>query len=204
MTPRAFLSTLVKGYAVVLGTLVVAVAIAIGVLLTQQASYRASAVVEVKVALPGTATPKALAAATTYANYRTVTDKALVTTDRVLDPVISSLDLHIGARALADHVTPISAADTNLIEIRVDWPDAKGSAEIANAIADELIDQSSIDGTAVKVDLVRVTAARAATSPVVPNPAETIGLAVLAALLVSSVWLFVRRIRRAPSSYTEA
>jgi len=204
VTPRAFLSTLVKGYAVVLGTIIVAVAIAIVFLTTQQTSYRASAVVHVDVALPDSATPKALAAATTYANYRTVTDKALVPTDQILEPVIQHLDLPVDARALADHVTPISAADTNIIEIRVDWPDAQKSADIANAVAEQLVEQSSTRNAAVRVDLVQVTRARAATSPVVPNPAETIGLAILAALAVSSVWLFVRRIRRAPSSYTEA
>jgi len=204
VTPRAFLTTLLKGYAVVIGTIVIAVAIAIVFLVTQQTSFRSSAVVQVKVAVPADASAKTLAAAGGYANYRTVTEKALVTTDRILDPVIAALNLPGGPRQLAEHVIPISAADTNLIEIRVDWPNAARSADISNAIARQLVDDSATQGSSVKVEITQVTAARAATSPVVPNPAETVGLAVLAALLLSSVWLFVRRLRRAPSSYTEA
>jgi capsular polysaccharide biosynthesis protein len=182
---------------------VVAIVIAVAILVTQPTSYRATTLVQVEVPLPHTATAKDLAAASTYANYRTVTFKALATSDSILDPVVQGLHLGISPRDLADHVSAVAAQDTDIIEVRVMWPTAQKSADIANAIAEQMVDAFPSSNDSVKIDLVQVTPASAAGSPVVPNPAETIGLAVFAALVVSSAWLFIRRIRRGPSAATE-
>lgn len=200
MTLRSFLRTVREGYAVVLVTVAIAVAAAIVVLLTQPASYRASAYVHVKVGLPEGADAESLEAAVEYANARTITYEALVDSDAVLEPVIESLDLDVTPRVLAGQVAGISALDTNIIQIRVTWSDAEESAAIANAIADELADEVEIESDEIEVDLVTVTRAEAATSPVVPNPAMTIGLAVFAALLVSTAGLLVRASRRAAAA----
>ena len=203
MTPRVFLRTVVKGYAVVLITVVIAIVIAIVYLGTQQTYYRASSFVHVEVPLPEDASAKALNAAVSYSNHRTITYKALVTTDPVLDPVIDQLNLGLSADRLAQHVTPLAAADTDIIEVRVDWPDAQQGADISNAIAAQLVREFTTNSHPVGVELVQVTRAQPGTSPV-PNPVEAIGLAIFAALLVSAAWLFVRRTRRALSNSAEA
>jgi capsular polysaccharide biosynthesis protein len=202
VTPRAFLRTVVQGYAVVLISVVVAVGIAIVYLGTQPTYYRASSFVHVDVRLPQDSSAKAISAAAIYSNHLTITYKALVTSDSVLDPVITSMNLNMSANVLAGHVTPLAAQDTDIIEVRVDWPDARQGAEISNAIAAQLVSDFSKNSHPVGVELKRVTQASPGTSPV-PNPVEAIGLALFAALLVSSAWLFARQVRRTSTRSTE-
>ena len=190
---KDFLRSLQEGRLVVLSLFVVSIAVALFILATQQPSYRASTLVNVEVQLPQKATAEAFEAAIAYANNRTITLEVLVVSDPILDSVIDRLDLGVTARDLSDQVTALSALDTNIIEIRVTWPDAQQSAEIANAIAEQSVRTFSADNEAVAVQLVQVERAEAASAPVVPNPAMTLGLAVFAATLASMAWIVSRR-----------
>ncbi|GAA3735526.1 hypothetical protein GCM10022239_09460 [Leifsonia bigeumensis] len=147
---------------------------------------------EVKAGMPADASKEALQEAVTYANFRTITYKALVTTGLVLDKVIDELDLSQSADELAEHVTALSALDTTVIEIIVSWPNARGAADVANSIARHTVDELSEFGGAVSIDLVQVSDASAAKAPAVPNPALSLGLAVFAALWLALGWLVAR------------
>lgn len=192
---RDFFRHLRRSYVAVLVLSISSVAVAAIILATQEPSYRASSLLSVDVGLPQEATPEALQAAITYANSRTATLKALVTSDPILDPVIDRLDLDITARGLAEHVIALSAVDTNLIQIRVTWPNAEDSAAIANAIAAESSAFMSSKNEVVSVTVVQVVKAEPASAPVVPNPPMTFGLAVFAALIASTTWIVVRHSR---------
>lgn len=188
----------------VLITLVVAVTVAVVVLVTQPHEYRASAQVRVEVGLPADASAEALEAAKGFSDFQTVTFKALVITDPVMTDVIRSEDLDLTPAELATHVEPIAAAETSIIEIRVTWGDAKGAADIANAVAQRLVEESPEADGDVEVTLSQVKQAQPSAVAVTPNAPLAIGLAVFAAVLLSAVWLFLRRLRRAPSAYTES
>lgn len=204
MTPRTFLRALREGYVVILVSLLVAAAIAVVCLVTLPTTYRATALVHVEVALPDDASKSTLTAAVEYANFQTITYEALVTTDPVLTAVIDQTGLDVSVSDLANRVNAVSALDTSIIEIRVSWPDAQDAAVLANAIAQQMSSHVSTSNDALAVELVQVRHAEPDSTPVTPNPAATLGLAAFAAMLVSSAWLFARRIRRAPSRYTEA
>jgi len=200
VTPREFLRTLIKGYPVILISLAVALAIAALLVLTQDTAYRAAANVRVDVELPDDASEKALEAAAVYADYKTVTVKALVTSEPVLEAVIEEENLDLDAHELATHVAAISAPQTNLIEIRVTWSDAQGAADIANSIAQQVVDDFSAGGQPVSVEVSQVIHATPANSPAVPSPTVSFGLAAFAALWFSAGWLFIRRVRESRAS----
>lgn len=204
MTLREFFRTLLEGYAVVLIVLGSAITVAVVFIVATPATYRASTLVNVETALPDTASAEDLAAAVEYAQYRTITFEALVDTDPILAAVIERLDLDDTPSALADDVMAISALDTNVIEVRVSRQDAEEAALIANAIAEQIVEEFSVENGEVDVELAQVRRAEAADTPVVPNPAATIGLAAFAGLLVSAAWLFVMRHRRTTARDVEA
>lgn len=185
MTLGHFLRIALRGYRVILATVVAAVLIGIVVLAVQQPSYRATSIVQVKAGLPENASREALNAAAAYAKFRTITYKALVTTGVVLDKVIDELALPDSSDDLAEHVVALSALDTTTIEIIVSWPDAQGAAEVANSIARHAVDQFSESNGVVSISLSQVSKATAAEAPAIPNAALSIGLAVFAALWLS-------------------
>lgn len=185
MTLGYFLRIALRGYRVILATVVAGVLIGIVVLAIQQPSYRATALVHVEAGLPENASKVALDAAVAYAKFRTITYKALVTTGIVLDKVIDELALTDSTDELAEHVVALSELDTTAIEIIVSWPDAQGAAEIANSIARHTVDQFSESNGVVSINLFQVSEASAAEAPTVPNAALSIGLAVFAALWLS-------------------
>lgn len=192
MTLGDLLRIALRGYRIILASVVAGALVGILVLAIQQPSYRATAVVQVEAGMPQEASKEALKAAVDYANFRTITYKRLVTTGKVLDKVIDELALTQSADELAEHVTALSALDTSLIEIIVSWPDAQGAAEVANSIARHTVDELSESNGVVSINLVQVSEASAARAPAVPNPALSIGLPVFAALWLSLGWLVAR------------
>src|SRR5690606_13496480 len=101
--------------------------------------------IHVEPRLPDDATKPALQQAAAYANYQTITFKRLATTDAILDPVIDDLGLAVTSRELARAVTALSALDTAIIELIVEWPDRTEAAQIANGIADEMARVLSVE-----------------------------------------------------------
>jgi len=96
----------------------------------------------------------------------------VVTSARVLDPVINDLDLNVTAAQLASAVTATSPANSVLVDITVTDTDADQAAKIASAIgvsfrkvvADELETPLSGGPSLVKVETIQ---------PAVSNPAPT-------------------------------
>jgi capsular polysaccharide biosynthesis protein len=197
MRPRAFLRNVVEGYPVVVISVLIGVIAAVAYLLAQPTEYRTSTTVHVDVGLPASAGENALDAADEYENRRTATYKSLVTGERVLGGVIEELDLDVDTTELDAHVDAVAAADTNIIEIRVTWPDADESAEIANAVATHLVDEYATSNPELRIDLEQVRRADAAAAASVPSPVAVVSLSVFAGLLMGAAVVFVARTRRA-------
>ncbi len=100
----------------------------------------------------------------------------LVTSPRVLTPVIEHLDLPTTPDELAKSVTSSSPLDTVLINITVTNPDPLVASDVANAVADSLATQvteleqpSDADVSPVEINTVRT-----ATPPTEPSSPHTV------------------------------
>lgn len=74
-----------------------------------------------------------------FATSRVKSYPDLVKSPLVLDPVIKSLDLPVDATRLARDVSAEVAPNTVLMTVRVDWTDPTLAANIANAVAENLV-----------------------------------------------------------------
>ncbi len=80
-----------------------------------------------------------LAQGTTYAQNVVQSYVLVAGLPVVLDPVIKDLGLNTSAAQLAQHITAETPVDTVLVDVTVKWDSAQRSAEIANAVARQLV-----------------------------------------------------------------
>ncbi len=139
---------------------VLALAGAIALSLISQPTYQASSQVFVSVSSAGTASDLLQGSAYSQNQVKSYTD--LVTSPRVLAPVIEKLGLGVTPEVLAKSVTADSPLNTVLINITVTSTVPKSASDIANAIAESLGTQvaelekpSSGAASPVKVSTVR-------------------------------------------------
>lgn len=141
------------------------------------------------VSTSGSDSTAALAQGGTFTQQRVKSYTELLTTPRVLNPVIKNLKLDTTPKDLAPQITAQAPADTVLIQVAVQ----DRSPQRAEAIASELGTQfpsavedlekvSASKESPVKVTLVR--SAQTATSPVSPKPTRNIALALILGLLL--------------------
>ncbi|GAA2726605.1 polysaccharide biosynthesis tyrosine autokinase [Cellulomonas aerilata] len=99
----------------------------------------------------------------------------LVTSPRVLIPVIEHLDLATTPDELAKSVTSSSPLDTVLINITASDPDPQVAAGVANAVAGSLATQVTLleKPTDAAASPVEINTVRTATSPTVPSSPNT-------------------------------
>lgn len=180
------------GLRLIVIAVIAAVLMGAGILAIAPPRYEATVNVLVDVGLPEDASANAIRREITYANYRTITIKALITTDLILDPVIRDLSLDTTPRELAADVTALSALDTSIVEIIVVSDDATESADIANAIARQAIDEVSQANAEVSLDLTVVQAATAPTARSGPHPSIVLGLSAIAGVFLALAYLFAR------------
>lgn len=171
-------------------TILVLLGVAAASVVTAQMTptYRSTA--QLFVAFAGTSandTAESLSQGSEFAANRVTSYPELVTSPRVLDPVIEDLGLSTTPRELGERVSASVATDTVLIEVEADAPTADESAQIANAVSRNLIrvvqelDRVNDQGESP----VRVSFTRAATppeSPSSPVPAINIPLGLVLGL----------------------
>lgn len=194
VTLSEIIRTIARGSRTLLAALVIALVLAGAYAVLTPATYQATSVVYVEPQLPDDATKPALQQATAYANYQTITFKRLATTDAILDPVVGELGLDVTSRELATAVTALSALDTAVIELIVDWDEPESAALIANAIAEQMSDSLSEEryDTDVIIDLRVVQEAVTPSAQLSPSLPLVIGFGTLAALLLGLGVVFLR------------
>ncbi|RFA08319.1 hypothetical protein B7R54_03085 [Subtercola boreus] len=112
----------------------------------------------------------------TYTQNRMISYSHLVVQPIVLDPVIAALGLDLTADQLASHVSADVITDSLILEVTVTEPSAQQSADIANAIATQLVTTITTqiedpgDGTKPLIAVSIIADASVATSPTSPLP----------------------------------
>ena len=130
----------------------------------------------------------ALLQGSSFTQQRVKSYADVITSPRVLDPVIKQLGLKTDADTLAKNITATVPLDTVLIEVAVDNTDPKLAAQIADAVGKQFpktvtsIEASTGQGSPVKVSVMRVPTVP--TAPVSPKPVRNIGLGLVLGLLV--------------------
>ena len=98
--------------------------------------YRASA--SVYFSLPYGSTAADLFQGSNYTQNQVQSFAELATLPAVLGPVIDELNLRVSAKQLAGQISATSKPDTVIVVITVTDPSPQASADLANAVADEL------------------------------------------------------------------
>jgi polysaccharide biosynthesis transport protein len=132
-----YLAILRKYWASVLGVAIIGVVVAAVVSLLTTPTYTATASVFVTVQSGGTAAD--LNQGSTYAENQVKSFAQVVTMPVVLDPVISELGLDVTTAQLAQQITVTIPTNTAVIQVAVVDTDAIRTAQIANAVANQLV-----------------------------------------------------------------
>ncbi len=130
--------------------------------------YRASA--SVYFSLPYGSTAADLFQGSNYTQNQVQSFAELATLPAVLEPVIDELNLSVSAKQLAGQISATSKPDTVIVVITVTSPSPQASADLANAVADELGEKVSdlSPKDAQGRSTVRVSTVGEATVPVSP------------------------------------
>lgn len=189
------LSFLRRGWRLLVGAIVVAVALAVAITSALPSSYRAET--ELFVSTAGGDSLSDLAQGGSFALRQVSTYAALVTTPLVLDDVRESLDLPGTSGDLAQRISSTVAPNTVLIRITVVDEDPEQAAAIANAVAVQfahtLQELERVDDTrASPVKATVVTTAEVPTRPSSPVPWRNVALAVLLGTLLGGALALLR------------
>lgn len=167
-----------KRWRIIVATIVLALAAAAAYTFLTPAVYQSTAQLFVSTSSVGSASD--LAAGNTFTQNQVKTYADLVTTPRILDPVIAKLSLQTNATDLGKSVTATVPVDTVLINIAAKDGDPARAAAIANAVSEqtakaipELETVSRTRGSPVKVSVVMNASAW---ELVAPRPARNLGL----------------------------
>ena len=141
---------------------------------------------QVYVSLQSAGTTADLLQGSNFAQRQVKSYTDLVTTPRVLTPVIEQLDLATTPDELAKSITADSPLDTSLINVTATHTDPQTASDIANATAESLATEVTdlerpTDGPSpVKISTVRI--ASAPTEPSAPNGKLNVALGLLLGL----------------------
>src|SRR5664280_2951424 len=134
-----------------------------------------------------------------FSQDRVTSYTAMVTSPRVLIPVLARLGLHTTPDQLASSITATSALNTVLIDITVTSTSPKTASDVANATADSLGTQvSELERpVATQPSPVRVSTLRTATvptAPATPKPTRNLALGLVLGLLLGFGLAFLREV----------
>jgi succinoglycan biosynthesis transport protein ExoP len=185
---RDYLRILRKRWVVIVSATLLGVAVAAGSTILTTPVYQASTLVYVQVQSSGTVGE--LAQGSTFVQSQVKSFAEVVSTPRVLDTAIKSLNLDESADQLATSVSATAPIDTVNIEIIVTRDSPSEAAEIADAVTasfrDVVGDITSSTG-ATTVSQVSVSVLRDASvpsAPISPNTALNLGLGLLSGLAI--------------------
>lgn len=185
-----------RNWFLIVGTMVVAVALAALATLVQTPKYEATA--KVFVSTQSSSNVAELQQGSNFTQTAVKSFADIVTTPIVLDPVIADLGLDVTADELAEDVRSTAPLDTAIIEIAATADSALGAAELTDAVSASFAEvvaglvPESADGTAqVKISV--LAQATAPDAPASPNVLATIALAGLLGALAGVGIAYLRR-----------
>jgi capsular exopolysaccharide synthesis family protein len=113
----------------------------------------------------------------------------VITTPKVLDPVIALLKLDITSAQLGTRITATVPLDTVLIEVAVTNPDPRLAAEIADAVGQQFTNtvaelESVSEGGSSPVKVTIVSVPTVPTTPISPKPTRNLALGMVLGLLL--------------------
>jgi polysaccharide biosynthesis transport protein len=160
-------------------------------------TYQANS--EVFVSVNNGASTSDLLSGASFSQARVTSYTAMVTSPRVLIPVIARLGLHTTPDQLAASITATSALNTVLIDITVTNTNPRIASDVANATADSLGTQvSALEKPAANQSSpVRVSTLRTATvptAPATPKPTRNLALGLVLGLLLGFGLAFLREV----------
>jgi succinoglycan biosynthesis transport protein ExoP len=169
MEPHDFVAILRKRWVSILLLTALAVAGAMGATLLTTPTYQAKSQVFVSVSNGGTSSDLLQGSAFTQNRVKSYTD--MVTSPRVLIPVIKHLGLGITPDQLATSITADSPLDTVLINLTVTNKNPQIASDVANATADSLGTQVTAleKPSGEQASPVHISSLRTATVPTVPS-----------------------------------
>ncbi|PUB27777.1 capsular exopolysaccharide synthesis family protein [Promicromonospora sp. AC04] len=179
MEANEYLNVLRKRWVTVVATVVAAVIAAVVILLTMTPMYRASS--QVYVAVGGGTSLNEMIEGNNFTVRKVKSYAELITSPRVLEPVIESLGLDDSVTSLAGRVQAEQPAETVLITITVADSSPDLAARTADGIAESLavvvpeLERSAGD-TAASVTISTVRDATVPSRPVSPNTAVVLTL----------------------------
>ena len=188
MELRDYLRILHKNWLLIAAALLTGVAVAAIASLATTPRYQATSELYVSVQVAGEGTTSELVQGTSFARQAVTSYVSIVTSSRVLEPVIEELDLELTPRQLAAQLTASSPLNTVLIQITATDSDAQRAADIANATGASLASvvvselEQPADGSASPVRIEAVEEAVAASTPSSPNVPLNLALGLLVGL----------------------
>ncbi|GHG55687.1 chromosome partitioning protein [Flavimobilis marinus] len=177
MELQDYVAILRKRWVSILLITLACVGAAVGATMLMTPTYEARAQVYVSVRTGGTTSDLVQGSNFTQNQVKSYTD--LVTSPRVLQPVIDEFSLPVTSDELAESVSASSPLGTALINISVSDPDARAASDIANAVADSLATEvTALEKPVGEVSPVQVSTTRGATPPEDPaSPSLKLNLA---------------------------
>jgi len=171
---------------IVAATLVVLAGAALATALSPKV-YEAQA--QLFVSTSGGNDSSALLQGSNFTQQRVKSYADVITTPKVLDPVIKTLGLDTTAAKLGTHVTATVPLDTVLIQVAVNDSSPRRAADIADAVGKqftstvaELEEISKTTPSPVKISI--VSTPTVPTAPISPKPARNLALGVVLGLMV--------------------
>lgn len=173
MELRDYLDILRKRWLSILLITVLVTGAAVAVTLVATPEYTARSQVYVSIRTVG-ATTSDLLQGSNFAQRQVKSYTELVTSPRVLVPVIEHLDLSTTPDDLAPAISASSPLDTSLINIQVTDPDPQTASDIANSVAENLATQvAELEQPATGPSPVEISTVRPATRPDEPSSPNT-------------------------------
>ncbi|WP_432561946.1 tyrosine-protein kinase domain-containing protein [Kineococcus sp. SYSU DK003] len=159
--------------------------------------YRADSLLFVSMYDTGNAT--ALMQGSMFTQQRVQSYTGVLTSPKVLDPVIDELGLNTTARALAGHVNSSAPVGTVLIEVTVDESSPQLAADVANAIAKHFgravseLEQATPDTLSpVRISVLRPAVVRS--EPIAPDLLRMLALGVLGGAVLGTGLAVLREV----------
>lgn len=186
MELQDYLRVVRKRWRIITAVTGLALAAALAVVLLTPKTYQATA--RLFVSTSTASSTAELAAGSTFSQAQVTSYADILTTPKVLDPVVTQLQLPVTAGDLANSVRATVPADTSIIAVSATDRDPQRASEVANAIAEQFTktvgDLETVDGGQVPVKVTVVESAQGIGEQVRPRPARDLGLGLVLGLLL--------------------
>ena len=141
------------------------------------------------VSTSGGSDSSALLSGSNFTQQRVLSYANVITTPKVLDPVIEALQLKTTAATLGGQITATVPLNTVLIEVDVTNTDPRVAAQIANAVGKQFTKtvadlESVTTGQSSPVKVTIVSVPTVPTAPISPKPTRNLALGVVLGLLL--------------------